>query len=132
METVVHLHADDQLLVAVGQIIHHTRYQHGVVTVGITTDLWSFLLGHLIIMEHAIIITRHILILTVHQPFPTAALCEEQFILIFKIPFTILLGIIIAQQSITLQESLTLCHILRGLPQEDSLIEDPFVVVRNP
>ena len=28
VETVVHLHADDQLFVAAGQVVHHTRNEH--------------------------------------------------------------------------------------------------------
>ena len=65
----------------------------------------------------------------VNQPKPSAALGEEELLLVFFVPCPPFLRVVVAQKGVAVEQSASLFHVLTFLPKTDGTVEDALVVV---
>ena len=124
----INLHADDKFtLVAV---LHGGgRENYRVFLCSLVLHRRKVALVNVVEFQDAVVVAGSLGIEVVDQPKPAAALCEEEFFLILVVPIAPFLGIVVAQQGVTVEDALCLLYILVALPEGDGLVENALVVV---
>ena len=79
--------------------------------------------------ENAVVIAWSLRIEIIDQPQPASALSKEEFALIFIIPLSPLLGIVVTEQRIAIEDALCLLYVFAFFPHGDSFVKDTLVVI---
>ena len=83
----------------------------------------------LVVFQHRIVVAGSRRVLRVNQPKPSAALGEEELLLVFFVPCPPFLRVVVAQKGVAVEQSASLFNVLSFLPKTDGTVEDALVVV---
>ncbi len=124
----INLHADDPF--ALIAILDGCRSQgNRVFLCRLFLHRRKVALVNIVEFQDAVVVAGSLRVEVVDQPKPAAALCEEEFFLILVVPIAPFLGIVVAQQGVTVEDALCFLHILVALPEGDGSVENALVVV---